>query len=177
MPVRMAILELRQATLRPWRASDAAALVPHANSRAVWRNVRDRFPYPYTPADAEAWVAFASSQTPTQTFAVDVGGEAVGGIGIGIGDDVHRRSAEIGYWLGERFWGRGIATEAVVAVSAWAFANFDLCRLYALVFEWNQASCRVLEKAGYAREGLLRRSVHKDGQTIDAFLSALVRAD
>jgi RimJ/RimL family protein N-acetyltransferase len=88
---------------------------------------------------------------------------------------VHRRSAEIGYWLGEPFWGRGIMSEAVPAFTAYAFATFDVCRLYASVFEWNPASARILEKAGYVCEGRLRKSVVKDGRTIDQLLFACVR--
>ena len=102
---------------------------------------------------------------------------AVGGIGILLQEDVHRRSAEIGYWLGEDYWGRGIVTEAVRRVTDWAFENFDLCRIFAHVFAWNPASMRVLEKAGYEYEGRLRQSVTKDGQTIDQVIYAIIRED
>jgi RimJ/RimL family protein N-acetyltransferase len=112
---------------------------------------------------------------PETNFAIAVAGEAVGGIGFILQPDVARRSAEIGYWLGEEFWGRGIATEAVIAMTARAFANHDLCRVYAHVFEWNRASARVLEKAGYEFEGRLRKSVTKDGKTIDQLMYAVVR--
>jgi RimJ/RimL family protein N-acetyltransferase len=88
---------------------------------------------------------------------------------------VDRRSAEIGYWLGEEFWGRGIVTEALIAVTDHAFANHDLCRLFAHVFDWNPASARVLEKAGYAFEGRMRKSVTKEGQTIDQLMYAMIR--
>jgi RimJ/RimL family protein N-acetyltransferase len=101
--------------------------------------------------------------------------EAVGGIGFTVQPDVAHRSAEIGYWLGEKFWGRGIATEALKAVTEYAFANYDLCRLYAHVFDWNPASARVLEKAGYRFEGRLKKSVTKNGQTIDQLIYAMVR--
>jgi RimJ/RimL family protein N-acetyltransferase len=101
--------------------------------------------------------------------------EAVGGIGFTLQQDVAFRSAEIGYWLGEEFWGRGIATEALKAVTEHAFNEYDLCRLYAHVFEWNQASARVLEKAGYEFEGRLRKSVTKDGKTIDQLMYAITR--
>jgi len=104
-----------------------------------------------------------------------VAGEAVGGIGFTLQYDVERRAAEIGYWLSEEFWGRGSATDALIVVSAHAFANHDICRLYAHVFEWNQASARVLEKAGYVFEGRLRKSVTKDGKTIDSLLYAMIR--
>ena len=104
-------------------------------------------------------------------------GEAVGGIGFTPQHDVERRSAEIGYWLAEEFWGRGIATEALIAVTEYAFANFDLCRLYAHVFDWNGASARVLEKAGYEFEGRLKKSVTKNGQIIDQLMYAKIREE
>ena len=114
-------------------------------------------------------------QKPATNFAIDVAGDAVGGIGFTVQYDVARRSAEIGYWLGEDFWGRGIATEALIAVTDYAFSNYDVCRLYAHVFDWNRASARVLEKAGYQFEGRMKKSVTKDGQTIDQLMYAKVR--
>jgi RimJ/RimL family protein N-acetyltransferase len=163
------------AQLRPWRMDDAASLVRHASNRKVWINLRDTFPHPYTPADARQWLDRVTVLRPVTHFAIAVGGEAVGGIGYERQADVLRRSAEIGFWLGEPWWGRGIATAALAAVSAHAFAAADLIRLYAYVFEWNPASARVLEKAGYVREACLRRAVVKDGRTIDQYLYALVR--
>ena len=168
-------LDLGSCTLRSWRPGDEDSLVRHADDRDIWINLRDRFPHPYTRDDARAWLRLAAESMPETNFAVAVAGEAVGGIGITLQDDVSRRSAEIGYWLGRASWGRGIATAAVRALTDWAFAHFDLCRLYAGVFEWNPASARVLEKAGYVLEGRLRRSVTKDGRTIDQLLYALVR--
>ena len=112
---------------------------------------------------------------PETNFAIDVGGEAVGGIGFTLQPDVGHRSAEIGYWIGQAFWGRGIATDALIAVTDHAFANYDICRIFAHVFDWNGASARVLEKAGYQLEGRLRKSVTKDGQTIDQLMYAAIR--
>lgn len=168
-------LTLERCVIRPWRAGDEPSLVCHANSRKVSLNMRDRFPHPYSHADAEEWVRTASAETPVINFAIVVAGAAVGGIGFELGTDVFRRSAEIGYWLGEEFWGRGIATEAVRAMTEYAFARFGVCRIHAVVFEWNPASMRVLEKAGYTCEGRRRMSVTKDGRTIDSFLYAVVR--
>jgi len=170
-------LKLTHCLIRPWQSGDAAALVQHANNRKIWRNLRDRFPHPYTLADAGEWIAFAGAQNPCSNFAIVVAGQAAGGIGFVLKDDVDRRTAEFGYWLGEAFWGRGIASEAVKAMTAYLFENFALCRIQALVYEWNPASRRVLEKAGYVCEARLRSSVTKDGQTIDAFLFAMVRPD
>jgi [ribosomal protein S5]-alanine N-acetyltransferase len=169
-------IPLSRSTLRAWRRGDEPSLLRHADNRNVWRNLRDRFPHPYTPADADAWIATASTESPVANFAIVVNDEAVGGIGLTLGTDVFGRSAEIGYWLGEPFWGRGIATEAVRAVTEYAFAYFEICRLEAGVFEWNPASMRVLEKAGYTREGRARLAVTKDGRTGDRLLYGLVRA-
>ncbi len=138
-------------------------------------NLRDRFPHPYTPADAKEWIRQTSEITPQTQFAMVVGGAAVGGIGLEVRRDVFRRSAEIGYWLGEPFWGRGITTEAVLAVTEYAFKTFDLCRIDAGVFEWNRASMRVLEKAGYVCEARLKKSITKEGQTIDQFIYMQLR--
>ena len=168
-------LRLKTCTVRNWEWRDRDAIVRYGNNRKVSINLRDRFPFPYTARDARNWLDMVVDAKPVTNFAIDVAGEAVGGIGFTPQHDVDRRSAEIGYWLGEPFWGRGIATEALIAVTEYAFANFDLCRLYAHVFAWNAASARVLEKAGYEFEGRLRKSVTKDGQTIDQLMYAIIR--
>lgn len=168
-------IELSQCVLRQWHPNDVAALVRHANNRNIWRNVRDRFPYPYTQAAAETWVNIANSNPYEPALAIEVDGEAVGGIGLIFGQDIDRRSAEIGYWLSETYWGRGIVTEAVQALTNYAFEQFDLMRIWACVFEWNPGSMRVLEKAGFVCEGVLRKAATKDGQTIDVMMYAIVR--
>lgn len=170
-------IRLENCTLRTWWPGDKASLVRHANNANVSGNLRDSFPHPYTDADADAWLSWVAELKPETHFAIEVDGSAVGGIGFRSETDVHRRSAEIGFWLGEAHWGRGIMTEAVRTVTAYALENFDLCRLHAEVFETNPASARVLEKAGYVREGRLRRSVTKAGRTFDAFVYAYVRED
>jgi RimJ/RimL family protein N-acetyltransferase len=169
-------LSLDGCRIRSWRREDAQALSRHADNRKIWRNVRDHFPSPYTLADAELWIdRVLTSGEPETQFAIDVEGEAVGGVGVFLQEDVSRRSAEIGYWLGEAHWGRGIMTEVIRSFTSHAFDAFDLLRVYALVFEWNQASCRVLEKAGYTLEARLRRAVVKDGHVLDQFVYAQVR--
>ncbi|WP_400192700.1 GNAT family N-acetyltransferase [Hymenobacter sp. B81] len=169
-------LPVAGARLRPFEPADAPALARHANDRGIWRNLRDRFPHPYELQDAERYIAFVSSAEGRQHvhLCVEVDGEAAGSISVLFQADIDRRAAEIGYFIGRPYWGRGIATAAVRALSAYALAHFDLCRLYASVFAYNPASARVLEKAGYAFEGRLRRSVTKDGQTVDGLLYALV---
>jgi len=166
---------LSRCVVRSFRADDAPSLARHANNRAIWINLRDQFPSPYSLADAEHWIREAAALQPQTHFAIAVDGAAVGAIGLHLKKDVRRLSAEIGYWLGEEFWGRGIATEAVRAVTGHAFARFDVVRVYAGAFEWNEASMRVLEKAGYTREARLRKAITKDGRTIDLMLYAIVR--
>ena len=168
-------LKLKTCTLRSWEWRDRESIVRYANNPKVARNLRDRFPHPYTDRDARNWLEIVVDADPETNFAIVVGGEAVGGVGYTLQYDVDRRSAEIGYWLGEEFWGRGIATEALIAVTDHAFASHDLCRVFANVFEWNPASARVLEKAGYTFEGRLRKSVTKEGQTIDQLMYAMIR--
>ena len=163
--------------LRPWRGGDESSLVLHANNREIWLNLRDRFPHPYTRADAGAWVQIATSRMPLTDLAIDVAGEAVGGVSLMLHDDVERVSAEIGYWLGEQFWGRGIMSAAVRCATEYAFEAFELTRIYALPYARNDASVRVLEKAGYRREGRLRRSAIKDGVVLDQVLYAITDLD
>jgi RimJ/RimL family protein N-acetyltransferase len=156
---------------------DETSLVDHANSREVWLNLRDQFPHPYTANDAKEWVKLASNQTQPTNFAIEVASEAAGGISLRLQDDVERVSAEIGYWLGQRFWNRGVVSAAVRAMTKFGFERFSLSRIYALPFATNVASHRVLEKAGYRREGLLRRSAIKDGVVLDQVLYAITDHD
>jgi [ribosomal protein S5]-alanine N-acetyltransferase len=163
--------------LRPWRASDEASLVENANNRAVWLNLRDRFPYPYTSANAREWFSIVANESPIQHLAIEVAGQAVGGIGIELGSDVERCSAEIGYWLGERHWGRGIMSAAVVGMTDYVFEHFPTTeRIFAVPYARNGASYRVLEKAGFELEGRLRSSAIKDGKVLDQFMYACVRS-
>jgi ribosomal-protein-alanine N-acetyltransferase len=168
-------LELPGCRVRSWRAGDEPSLARHADNEQLWRNVRDHFPHPYTLADAEAWVAAASGAAPETQFAIEVDGEAAGGIGLFLQEDVARYSAELGYWLGEAYWGRGLMTAVVRGFTEHAFRTFDLCRIYAIVFEWNPASRRVLEKANYTLEGRMHRAAVKEGRVLDQFLYAVVR--
>jgi len=153
--------------VRSWRKTDKGDLVRYANNRNVSRNLRDAFPFPYTHADAEYWLDYARSREPETNFAIEVDRHAVGGIGFTLQQDVYKRTAEIGYWLAEPYWGRGIVAAALTTVTDYAFAHHDLTRIYAGVFGWNAASMRVLEKAGYTREAVHRNAVTKDGQQTD----------
>jgi [ribosomal protein S5]-alanine N-acetyltransferase len=163
-------------TLRKWRRQDCERLAHLANNRKVWINLSDVFPNPYTLADAEEWIAHCEVMGDRGAHcAVEQNGEIVGGIGFEAQEGVYRICADIGYWVGEPYWGRGIATAALIEASRRAFAEFGFERLQARVFAWNPASMRVLEKAGYQFEGCLRRSVIKDGQVIDSVIYARLR--
>jgi ribosomal-protein-alanine N-acetyltransferase len=157
--------------------ADVAPLALHANNPAIWRNLRDGAPDPYTEDDARTFIARVSAQRPETVFAIAVEGEAVGSIGFTLGHNVERISAEVGYWVSEAFWGRGIATESVRAVTAFAMAEHGLTRVFALPFAENAASCRVLEKAGFTREARLRKSAKKAGRVTDQYLYAFVTPD
>lgn len=168
-------LRLSRCTVRSWRRGDEASLVKSANNRNIWLNLRDRFPHPYSDGDARQWMEWVLAERPETNFAIAVNGQAVGGVGFIIQADVHRKSAEVGFWLAESHWGQGIMTEAVRAVTEHAFQTYDLARLFATVFEWNPASMRVLEKAGYFKEARLKHSAFKDGKLIDQVLYAITR--
>ena len=164
--------------MRPWRGEDARELSLQANDRRIWLNLRDAFPHPYGLEDAKRFIRRATRMVPQTNFAIEVSGCVAGGIGYRLDTDVERVGAELGYWLGAVFWGRGIATAAVRAVSEFVFARHaELERLYAVPFATNPASTRVLEKAGYRAEGLLRRSAIKDGRVQDQWMYAILREE
>jgi ribosomal-protein-alanine N-acetyltransferase len=168
-------LELERCIVREWSREDARSLVEHADNRNIWINLRDRFPHPYRAEDAERFLEHTSRTKPPTVWAIEVDRHAVGGIGVEPLSDVERVSGEIGYWLGEPYWGRGIVTDAVRAVTQYAFREFDLTRIFALPFADNAASIRVLEKAGYALEGRLLHSAIKDGVIRDQLMYAAYR--
>jgi len=169
------LLELSDVKVRSWHKDDLKALVRHANNPKIAANLRDQFPHPYTRREGIDFLEYAQTQEPECSFAIEYGDEAVGGVGFLIGRDIARISAEMGYWLSEEFWGQGIATRAVTAMSDWAFENYKLTRVFAMAFAHNAASIRVLEKAGFEREGMLRRSAVKNGVVVDQVLFAKVR--
>ena len=161
--------------IRSWQPSDLESLVRHANNRNVWISLTDLFPHPYTKTDGETWLAFATTQQPQTNFAIEVEGHAIGGIGYDVGSGIGRCQADLGYWLGEEFWGRGIATAAVRTIAEHLFATTELARLFATPFCDNMASRRVLVKAGFQLEGTLRHSAIKDGRLIERAVYARLR--
>ena len=168
------LLKLTTCDVRSWQTSDVDSLAAYANNRNIWKNLRDAFPSPYTRHDAREFIRAIRLREPETTFAIAVDGTAVGSIGFVMHSDVERVSAEIGYWLGEPFWGRGILTDALKGVTGYAMKTHGLTRIYALPFSWNVPSCRVLEKAGYVLEGRLRRSAIKDGRVTDQLRYAFI---
>ena len=156
--------------IRAWKNDDLQELVSQANNINVWNNLRNYFPHPYTEEHGKAWLEKVVDALPAINMAIDVDGKLAGGIGLILNGDVYIKSAEIGYWLGEQNWGKGIATEAVRQMTEYAFYYFDLVRLYAEVFETNKASMRVLEKNGYYLEGVRRKAVFKNNALMDDYI-------
>lgn len=161
--------------LRPWAPTDAPSIAAFANDPGVAGNLRDVFPHPYGIDDAHDFLARVVGQDPVLHHCIEVDGAAAGGCGVFPQTDVYRYSAEIGYWLARPYWGRGIVTGVVGAMTEYAFDQLGVVRVFAGVFDWNPASMRVLEKCGYEREGVQRRAVFKDGRFGDAVLYAKVR--
>ena len=158
--------------LRPWRASDAPIITPLLGDRDVWINLSDRVPHPYELKHAEEFIARQSKVDPPTNVAITIDDKPIGSIGIFPGEGISRVSAEMGYWIGKPYWGRGIGLAALNAMTKYVADTFEFTRICALVFTRNAASARMLEKAGYVREGHTKRSVIKDGVIEDEFLYA-----
>jgi ribosomal-protein-alanine N-acetyltransferase len=159
-----------QVRLRPWNTGDCDSLVRYGNNKLVWRNLTDMFPHPYTHDDAVEWIGIASDPGASIFLAIDLEGEAIGGVGIIARDGNDFHTGQFGYWLGQPHWGRGVATHAARALKNLAFSGTRFKRLEAPVFAWNPQSMRVLEKAGFTKESTLRKSVLKEGQLIDSVM-------
>ncbi|MFC2101645.1 GNAT family N-acetyltransferase [Bacteroidota bacterium] len=163
-------------TLRPWKDSDADTLPKHANNKKVADQLRDLFPHPYTRKNAQEWIEMVRSMNdPVKYFAIEVEGEAAGSIAIIPKLDVYRLNAEIGYFLGEQFWGRGIITEALKALVKYGFETFDIIRIYAEPFADNLASRRALEKAGFILEATFHKNVIKNGVIRDSCIYSILK--
>lgn len=168
------IIETPQAVLRPWRMDDAPAVAKYADNPDIAKNMRDGFPNPYSLEDAERFLTMATGEGPALLLAIEIDGEACGGIGVHPFTDVYRKTAEIGYWLAEPFWGRGIVTEAVRALVPVVFDRFDIIRIQAGVYSSNPASMRVLEKAGFEREAVHKNAIFKGGELLDEVVFVLI---
>ena len=163
--------------LRPWREADAAACAVLANDEGVAASLRDVFPHPYAEQDARDFIALCLAADPDEALfrAIEVDGAFAGSVALTRGTDVACRSAELGYWFGRPFWGKGVATEAVRQMCALGFGEWDSVRIFAEPFSRNRASCRVLEKNGFQHEGTKRLSVCKRGKLLDSEMYALVQ--
>ena len=160
-------------SLRPFTINDLDSLVKYANNPNIANNLTDKFPYPYTKENGKMFIEFATKNTPTTIFAIDINGEICGGIGIHPQEDVHRKNAELGYWLAEPFWGNGIITKAIIQIVEYGFINFDITRIFASPYGTNVASQRVLEKAGFTFEGRFEKTLFKNGEFKDELIYAV----
>jgi RimJ/RimL family protein N-acetyltransferase len=159
--------------LRPWQRSDAESLSKYANNPKIAKNLTDIFPHPYTLEDAYKFINMAISSEPTTIFAIDVKGEAVGGIGLHQQHDIQRKNAELGYWLAEPYWGKGIITEAIKSMVSYGFKTLDINRIFARPFGSNFASQKVLEKAGFILEARLEKTLIKNNVYEDELIYAV----
>ncbi len=168
-------LKGNQIKLRPLQKSDAQALAKVANNKKIADNLRDMFPHPYNLDNANWFIDFVKSQPETPRFAIEYQDKFAGMIGLHPQPDIYRKNVEIGYWLGEPFWGKGIATEAVKLIVDYGFKNLDINRIWAGVFAYNDGSKRVLEKNGFEMEAVLKKAVYKNEKYWDEHRLALVR--
>ena len=176
--VRGMAKQIENVEIRLWQKGDEDVLPGLANNRRIWRNLTNRFPHPYGRDDAVSWIGVANSDPENaRHFAIVAEGDVVGGVGFERLQDLSTRSAEIGYWIGEPYWERGIVTLALQAATIIAFNDFDFARIQAEVLEWNPASCRVLEKAGFSREGVYTNHIFRNREFCDQILYAKLRED
>jgi len=161
--------------LRKWTESDLDSLVKYANNSNVARWLTNGFPHPYTQEDGKAYLSMVANDNPAKVFAIDVHGEAVGSIGIFPQSDIHEKNAEIGYWLGQKYWGQGIMAKAIQEIVEYGFQTFDIVRVFARPFSTNLKSQRVLEKAGLTLEATLKRALFKNGEFMDELIYAKIR--
>lgn len=169
-PGRKVVIESKEFSICTVAPEDIESIAEMANDDEIASKMSDIFPNPYSLQDAINWVRIATSHEPTTNFSIVIDGKAVGGIGLHLMDDTSCKTAKIGYWIGRPFWGRGIVTEALKLMTGYAFANFEISRLQATVYEGNVRSARVLEKAGYELEGTLKKAIYKRGQLFDKWI-------
>ncbi len=163
--------------IRKWQLSDAADLAAALSNKKVQDNLRDGLPYPYTEQDGRDYISamLSADEEETFAFAITVDGKVIGSVGVFRQGNIHRRTAELGYYIAEEYWGRGIMTEAVKQICEYVFDKSDIIRIYAEPFAYNIASCRVLEKAGFLCEGTLRSNAVKNGKIVDMKMYSLLK--
>ena len=158
------IVQKKNYTLRTWQTEDVASLAQYLNNKNIWDNCRDGLPYPYSQEDANVFLSMVQAKENIQDFCIEVNGEAVGSIGFVPATDVERFSTEVGYWIGEPFWNQGIVTDALKEAINYYFEHTDKVRVFAVVFEHNSPSMRVLEKVGFKKTGIFRKACYKNGR-------------
>jgi len=163
--------------IRSWRIEDAKSIANALNNKKVQDNLRDGLPFPYTVSDAKDFISamLTADKNITFAWAITVDDTAIGSIGVFRKDNVHRLTAEMGYYIAEEYWGKGIAAEAVRQVCAYLFENTDIVRIFAEPYDFNTGSCRVLEKANFVYEGTLRKNAFKNGQFFDMKLYSIIK--
>lgn len=159
--------------IRPWKEDDLESLIENANNIKVAKYMSNQFPFPYTRENGYNFISYAIKASPIHVFAIEVAGKAVGGIGIHPQSDILCKNAELGYWLGEPYWGMGIATSAIRQIVPFAFNTFDIVRIFARPFGNNPASARVLEKAGFVLEAMFEKTIFKNGEFLDELIYGL----
>lgn len=165
--------------IRKWKLSDATDLAAAISNKKILDNLRDGLPYPYTEQDGENYISemLSANEDETFAFAITADNKAIGSIGVFRQENIHRQTAELGYYISEEYWGKGIMTEAVKQICEYVFSNSDIIRIYAEPFAYNMASCRVLEKAGFQYEGTLRNNAVKNGKVIDMKMYSILKTE
>lgn len=165
--------------IRKWKLSDAKDLASVISNKKIQDNLRDGLPYPYTEQDATDYISAMLSEDENETFAfaITIDNKAIGSIGAFRQKNIHRHTAEIGYYIAEEYWGKGLMTEAVKQICSYIFDKSNIVRIYAEPFSYNKASCRVLEKTGFLYEGTLRSNAIKNGKTIDMLMYSRLKTD
>lgn len=165
--------------IRKWNLSDAGDLAAALSNKKIQDNLRDGLPYPYTVKDGEEFISamLSADENETFSFAVTADDRVIGSIGVFRQGNIHRQTAELGYYIAEEYWGKGIMTEAVKQICKYVFEKSDIIRIYAEPFAYNTASCRVLEKAGFQQEGTLRDNAVKNGKVVDMKMYALLKSE
>lgn len=161
--------------LRPWSMNDLESLVEFANNPGIAKNMTDKFPYPYTIEAGKRFIEFATNDNPVHIFAIEINGKAAGGIGLHPQDDIQCKNAELGYWLAEPYWGKGIITNAIIQMVEYGFKTWDINRIFARPFGPNIGSQKVLEKAGFTLEGKFEKTLFKNNEFVDEMVYAIRR--
>lgn len=162
-----------QIILRPWHIDDLNELVALANNKNIAQYMADVFPNPYSEEKGKAFIDFANSNPSSCIFAITINHKPVGSIGLHMQTDILRKNAEIGYWLGEEYWGKGIMQDAIKQMVDYGFANLDIVRIFARVFGNNLASQKVIEKARFKLEGKYEKTIYKNGEFLDELIYAI----